>query len=51
MLFSAVLRPYSNLRKAFTMSFQTRSTRISNQHVLPTLNQSSPSYKFNIGSV
>ena len=49
--FSADLRPYSPLGRAFTTSFQTRSTRISNRHVLPTLNQSSPAYKFNSGSV
>ena len=44
--FSAVLRPYIPLEKAFAMSLQTRSIRISNQHVLPALNQSSPSYNF-----
>ena len=40
--------PYSPLGKAFTFSLQTRSTCISNRHVLPAL--SSPAYKFNTGS-
>jgi len=44
--FSAVLRPYNSLGKAFTMSLQTCSfTRISNRHLKP----SSPAYKFNNG--
>ena len=42
--FSAALCWYSLLRKAFTMSFQTCSTCISNRHILPTFNQSLTAY-------
>ena len=53
MLFFSCFTPIQPLGKAFTiyMSLQTRSTSILNQHVLPALNQSSPAYKFNTGSV
>ena len=45
----SLLRLYSPLEKAFTMSLQLTPSRTLNWHVLPTLNQSLPTYKFNTG--
>ena len=43
--------PIQPIGKAFTMSLQTRSTRILNWQVLSILNQSLTTYKFNTGSL